>query len=141
MSSPLRLLFVCVENSCRSQVAEGWARFLGGDAVEAHSAGSRPSGQVNPKALESMARAGIELDHHRSQPITDFEHLQFDWVVTMGCGDDCPWVPARHREDWAIPDPKHMEPGEFDAVRDTIRRKVETLLARAAADELEGGAC
>lgn len=135
MSAPLRLLFVCVENSCRSQMAEAWARALGGDAVEARSAGSRPSGQVNPKAIESMARAGVDLDGHRSQPISDFDQPGFDWVVTMGCGDDCPWVPARYREDWAIPDPKHMDPPEFDAVRDTIRRKVEALLARADAKE------
>ena len=135
MGGSLRLLFVCVENSCRSQVAEAWARALGGDAVEAHSAGSRPSGQVNPKAIESMARAGIDIGHHRSQAITDFEDLEFDWVVTMGCGDDCPWVPARHREDWAIPDPKHMQPDEFDAVRDLIRDRVESLLARTAKNQ------
>ena len=98
MNAALRLLFVCVENSCRSQVAEAWARVLGGDAVEAYSAGSRPSGQVNPKAIDSMARAGVDLSGHRSQPISDFDQVGFDWVVTMGCGDDCPWVPA-----WLMP--------------------------------------
>jgi len=125
-----RLLFVCVENSCRSQMAEGFARALGADAVEALSAGSRPSGVVNPKAIASMGAAGIDLAAHRSQGVDDVAHGTFDAVITMGCGDACPAVSAGLVEDWALPDPKHMEPAQFAVVRDEIRERVADLLAR-----------
>lgn len=125
-----RLLFVCVENSCRSQMAEGFARLLGGDAVEAYSAGSKPSGVVNPKAIASMAEVGYDLSAHASIGLDDLPDQPFDAAITMGCGDACPNVPARLREDWALPDPKHMQPAEFAVVRDEIRARVESLLAR-----------
>ncbi len=121
-----RYLFVCVENSCRSQMAEAFAR-MGG--AEAFSAGSRPSGIVNPKAIESMREIGYDLSTHRSGSIEEVEGLEFEAVVTMGCGDACPHVPARQHLDWEIPDPKHMEPAAFARVRDTIRDKVRALIA------------
>ncbi len=124
-----RLLFVCVENSNRSQMAEALARMAGGDAVEAWSAGSRPSGRVNPKAVASMAELGYDLAVHRSKSLLEVPRVEFDAVVTMGCGDACPAVPARLREDWQIPDPREMGPEEFRGVRDLIRRKVEDLIA------------
>jgi len=124
-----RLLFVCVENSCRSQMAEAFARLLGGELVEACSAGSRPSGTVNPAAIESMAELGYDLSVHRSTAIDDVPAGGFDAVVTMGCGDACPHVPARRREDWDIPDPKDMPPEAFRHVRDDIRTRVARLLA------------
>jgi arsenate reductase len=124
-----RVLFVCVENSNRSQMAQAFATLLGGDTVEAHSAGSRPSGVINPRAIAAMAELGYDLARHASKSLAEIPAGEWDAVVTMGCGDACPWVPARRREDWAIPDPRHMEPAEFRQVRDLIRAKVTDLLA------------
>ena len=124
-----RVLFVCVENANRSQMAEAFARIHGGDAVEALSAGSRPSGVINPKAVRYMAELGYDLSAHGSKSLDEIEG-EFDAVVTMGCGDSCPWVPARRREDWALPDPKHMEADDYRAVRDEISRRVRELLAQ-----------
>lgn len=124
----MRVLFVCVENSCRSQIAEAFARVHGGAAVDAHSAGSRPSGAVNERAIASMREIGYDLSTHLSKGLDQIPLGTYDAVITMGCGDACPWVPARHREDWAIPDPKAMEPNEFRKVRDEIESKVKALL-------------
>ena len=125
----MRLLFVCVENSCRSQMAEAFARIHGGETVDAFSAGSRPSGVVNADAILSMRDVGYDLSAHASKGLDDLPPGVFDAVVTMGCGDACPWVPARRREDWDIPDPKNMPMEEFARVRDEIERKVKALLA------------
>lgn len=125
-----RVLFVCVENSCRSQMAEALARQLAGDAVEAASAGSRPSGVVNPKAIASLAALGYDLTTHTSKSLAEIPPGPWDAAITMGCGDACPNVPARLREDWALPDPKHLPPREFDEIRDAIRSRVADLLAR-----------
>ena len=127
----MKVLFVCVENSCRSQIAEAFARMLGASRVEAHSSGSRPSGVVNPKAITSMREVGYDLALHRSKALTEVPQIEWDWAITMGCGDECPNVRARQRADWQIPDPKHMDSAEFARVRDTIRERVEELLARA----------
>ncbi len=124
MSAPKRLLFVCVENSNRSQMAEAFARMLGGSAVEAHSAGSRPSGRVNPRAVESMQEFDYDLTAHDSKSLDDLPDVEFDLVVTMGCGDACPMIPARRRADWEIPDPRDLPPEDFRRVRDLIRAKV-----------------
>jgi protein-tyrosine-phosphatase len=129
MSAVKRVLFVCVENANRSQMAEAFARMLGGEQVEAYSAGSRPSGVVNPKAVEAMRELGYDLAAHGSKSLDDLPAVEFDFVATMGCGDVCPFVRARQREDWAIPDPKHMPPDEFRAVRDLIRDKVRAALS------------
>lgn len=123
-----RVLFVCVENANRSQMAEAFARIHGGDQVEAFSAGSRPSGQINPKAVRFMSELGYDLTAHGSKSLDEIAG-EFDAVITMGCGDDCPWVPARRREDWALPDPKHMDDGAYRAVRDEISARVRALLA------------
>lgn len=126
-----RVLFVCVENSNRSQMAEAFARIHGGGAVEAWSAGSRPSGKVNPRAIAAMKERGYDLAAHGSKSVDDLPPAPpFDAVVTMGCGDACPSVPARLREDWAIPDPRDMEPARFREVRDMIETKVRELLRR-----------
>ena len=126
-SSMKRVLFVCVENANRSQMAEAFARVAGGDDVEALSAGSRPSGVLNPKAVRFMAELGYDLATHRSKSLDEVDG-EFDAVVTMGCGDSCPWVPARIREDWALPDPKHLDDDGYRAVRDEIARRVDALL-------------
>ena len=125
-----RFLFVCVENANRSQMAEAFARIHGGDAVEAFSAGSQPSGIVNPKAIAAMAELGYDLSQHGSKSLDDFREIEFDFVATMGCGDQCPFIPAKVREDWTIPDPKHMPPDEFRVVRNLIESKVKVALAR-----------
>lgn len=124
-----RVLFVCVENANRSQMAEAFARLRGGDAVEAHSAGSRPSGRINPKAVRFMAELGYDLTAHRSKSLDEIAGLEFDAVVTMGCGDECPWVPAKRREDWALPDPRELDDDAYRAVRDEIDARVRALLA------------
>ncbi|GMV82818.1 MAG: hypothetical protein AMXMBFR7_40020 [Planctomycetota bacterium] len=123
-----RILFVCVENSCRSQMAEGFAKAIGRDAVEVYSAGSRPSGVVNPRAIQFMREKGIDLSTHASEGLDRVANLAFDHVITMGCGDACPHVPAKARHDWALRDPKHLPDDEFRAVRDEIERRVRVLL-------------
>lgn len=124
-----KLLFVCIENSNRSQMSQAFANMLGGETVEAYSAGSKPSGIVNPKAIAAMKELGYDLSTHDSKSLDEVKAFApFDAVVTMGCGDACPWMPARQFIDWQIPDPKHMEPVEFNKVRDFIREKVKELL-------------
>ncbi len=129
----MNVLFVCVENSCRSQMAEGFARSLGGDRVAAYSAGSRPSGRVNPRAIHFMAEAGVDLAPHRSKGLDDLPAVTWDRVVTMGCGDACPHLTARQRLDWALPDPKDLDDDGFRAVRDRIEALVRELLREGAA--------
>lgn len=123
-----RLLFVCVENSNRSQMAEAFARIHGGEAIEAYSAGSRPSGKINPKAVEAMREVGYDLSKHQSKSLSEIPDIEFDFVATMGCGDECPFVRAKQREDWKIPDPKEMPPDEFHKVRDMIEARIKELL-------------
>ena len=124
------VLFVCIENSNRSQMAEAFARIHGEASVDAISAGSKPSGKINVKAIASMNELGYDLSTHSSKSLDDIPDITYDAVVTMGCGDACPWVPARLRDDWDIPDPKEMNEIEFRKVRDLIRKKVITLLAQ-----------
>ena len=124
-----KLLFVCVENSNRSQMSQAFAKMLGGENVEAYSAGSRPSGIVNPKAIAAMKELDYDLSKHESKSLRDVElFAPFDAVVTMGCGDACPWMPAKKFIDWEIPDPKNMLPDDFNKVRDLIGNKVKELL-------------
>ncbi|MEO6967726.1 MAG: arsenate reductase ArsC [Rhodanobacteraceae bacterium] len=130
MSSPPRILFVCVENAGRSQMAEGFARLHGADRIAACSAGSRPSGIVNPRAIMFMVERGVDLSAKDSKSLHVFDGQSFDAVITMGCGDACPWLPARYRENWALPDPKHLPDEEFRAVRDEIEQRVMALLER-----------
>ncbi|HEX5132347.1 MAG TPA: arsenate reductase ArsC [Candidatus Krumholzibacteria bacterium] len=125
----MRLLFVCIENSCRSQMAQAFARMHGGPALEAYSAGSRPSGVVNAKAIASMHELGYDLSTHASRGLDSIPAGNYDAVVTMGCGDACPWVPAARHIDWEIPDPKNMNADDFRRVRDEIEAKVKELLA------------
>jgi len=125
----LKLLFVCVENSNRSQMSQAFATMIGGDKVEAYSAGSRPSGIVNPKAITAMKELRYDLSKHDSKSLEEVKAFApFDAVITMGCGDACPWMPAKKFIDWQIPDPKNMEPAAFNAIRDLIKEKVKTLI-------------
>ena len=109
-------------------MAEAFARMLAGDRVDAASGGSRPSGVVNARAIDVMSELGYDLRAHRSEGLDSSPGDAFDAVVTMGCGDACPHVPARRREDWAIPDPKDLPLDEFRAVRDDVGRRVYDLL-------------
>ena len=127
---PKRVLFVCVENSCRSQIAEAFARRHGASRIEAYSAGSKPSGSVHPKAAEYMREVGYHLAGQRSKSLTEIPEIEYDVAVTMGCGDECPMVRAKRREAWDIPDPKTMPSEEFRGVRDLIENKVMNLLSR-----------
>ncbi len=128
-----RILFVCVENSNRSQMAEAFARIHGAGKVEAHSSGSRPSGRVNPKAIEAMRELGYDLSTHASKCLDSFNGTRVDVAVTMGCGDECPLVLADRRVDWKIPDPRDMTPEQFRGVRDLIEAKVKELVAELSA--------
>src|ERR1700730_1118936 len=125
-----KLLFVCVEKSNRSQMAKAVARIHGSERFEAYSAGSRPLGKINPKAIEAMREVGYDLSKHQSKSLSEIPDAEFDLVATMGCGDECPFVRARQREDWNIPDPKEMPPNEFRAVREMIEERIKSLLAR-----------
>jgi len=125
------LLFVCIENSNRSQMAEGFARTLGRGRVAAFSAGSRPSGHINPRAIQLMKEKGIDLTVQLSKGLDDLPRVKWDYIVTMGCGDACPTLPADHRLDWELPDPKHLPDDEFRAVRDRIEGLIAGLLAEA----------
>lgn len=125
-----KILFVCIENSNRSQMSQAFATLLGGGNVEAFSAGSKPGGTVNPKAIAAMRELGYDLREHHSKSLEEVKQFApFDAVVTMGCGDACPWMPAKKFIDWQIPDPKNMAPLEFNEVRDIIAEKVKALLA------------
>lgn len=125
-----RVLFVCVENSCRSQMAEAFAGIHGKGIVEACSSGSRPSRVVNPKAIASMEEIGYDLSTHQSKGSDEIPNCEYDYAITMGCGDECPMVKAGNREDWSIPDPKNMPPEEFAKVRDLIEAKVKELILK-----------
>jgi protein-tyrosine-phosphatase len=125
-----RILFVCVENANRSQMAEAFVRIHGSGKVEAESAGSRPATEVNPRAVTAMLEVGYDLSSHRTKSTREIPPGPYDVVVTMGCGDDCPAVPAARHEDWPLPDPKSLPPEEFNRVRDEIEERVLDLLRR-----------
>jgi arsenate reductase (thioredoxin) len=125
-----KILFVCVENSNRSQMAEAFVKIHGQGKFESFSAGSKPSGKVNPKAISSMKELDYDLASHHSKSLKDIEpNAPFDAIVTMGCGDACPWMPAKKFIDWQIPDPRDLPPDRFNEVRNEIESKVKELLA------------
>lgn len=127
---PKKILFVCVENSNRSQMSQAFAKILGGSTVKAYSAGSQPSGRINQKAIVAMKELNYDLKTHRSKSLDQVkEYAPFDAVVTMGCGDACPWMPAKQFIDWDIPDPREMNEDDFRNVRDLIKEKVADLLS------------
>jgi len=111
-------------------MAEAFARIHGEGKCQSFSAGSQASGVVNPKAIEAMKQKGYDLSAHRSTKIEELPKISFDYVISMGCGEKCPYVPTKHREDWDIPDPKNMTPEKFSEVRDLIEEKVKALIAR-----------
>ena len=127
MEAP-KVLFVCVENSCRSQMAEGFARTLGTGIIEPWSAGSNPSGKINETAVGMMRERGIDITRQGSKGLSDLPNMTWDYLITMGCGDACPFVPAKTRLDWNLPDPKNLPLDKFREVRDQIERQVQELI-------------
>jgi protein-tyrosine-phosphatase len=124
------ILFVCIENSNRSQMAQAFATIYGSEKVKAYSSGSKPSGKINPKAIAAMGELGYDLTSHDSKSLDEIPQIEYEYAITMGCGDECPLVNAKHREDWQLPDPRHMEGAEFNKIRDEIKERVLELLAR-----------
>ncbi|MCJ7724864.1 MAG: arsenate reductase ArsC [Acidimicrobiia bacterium] len=124
------IVFLCVHNAGRSQMAAGWARHLGGDAVRVSSGGSDPAAGVNPGAVAAMAEAGIDISTTHPRRWIDEDVRTADIVVTMGCGDTCPVFPGVAYEDWPIPDPAGLSPAEVAPIRDDIRDRVASLLQR-----------
>lgn len=123
-----KILFVCRENACRSQMAEAFARYYGGEAVEIWSAGSLPRGSLDPGMISVMKEKGIDVSRHTSKGVDQLPSERWNVVVTMGCGDECPTIKTTHRLDWDIPDPKGKPPTEYRKVRDTIEDAVKALL-------------
>jgi len=122
------VLFVCVHNAGRSQMAAGWLQHLAGDAVDVLSAGSHPAESINPVAVAAMAEVGIDIRARQPKLLTDASVQAADVVVTMGCGDECPFYPGRHYEDWELDDPAGQGIEAVRPIRDEIRRRVERLL-------------
>jgi len=123
-----KILFVCVQNASRSQMAQGFAETFGKGRVEAYSAGSHPSSQINPLVVEAMKEKGIDLSGRRPKGLTDLPSVEMDYLITMGCEETCPAVSARKIIGWQIPDPKGVPIGEVRRIRDMLEAKVKTLL-------------
>ncbi len=127
------VLFVCIHNAGRSQMAAGFLQALGGDAVEVLSAGSTPADAVNPVAVQAMAEVGIDISSASPKILTTDAVKASDVVVTMGCGDTCPFYPGKRYEDWVLDDPAGQPLEKVRPIRDEIRARVEALLAELAA--------
>lgn len=126
------VLFVCVHNAGRSQMAAGWLQHLAGDRVEVLSAGSAPAGSINPTAVAAMAEVGIDITAARPKVLTDGAVQASDVVITMGCGDACPFYAGKRYEDWQLEDPAGQGIEAVRPIRDEIRARVEALVAEIA---------
>lgn len=130
-----KVAFVCVHNSCRSIMAEGWAKHLGSDVIEAYSAGTQRYSGPKPMALEVMTDLGIDMSHASSKLLDDIPE-SLDILITMGCGVECPFVPCDHREDWGLDDPSGGPKSGFEETRDIIKDKVVELIDRIKRGDL-----
>jgi len=130
MKTKKKILFVCVENSCRSQMAEGFANHFSKGGFKAYSAGSGPSGKINETAIAVMQEAGIDISPQKSKGFEDLGDAKFDYVVSMGCQDICPFVPAKKHLEWRVDDPKGKNLVFFRSVRDQIAAQVLDLIHR-----------
>jgi len=135
MIMKLKVAFVCTGNSCRSQMAEGWARHLGSDVLEVYSAGTHPASEVNPNAIAVMKEVGIDIAGQYPKVLDDIP-MELDILITMGCGVVCPFIPNKYEEDWGLPDPAGKPIEEFRRVRDIIKDKVAELGERVRAGKL-----
>ena len=123
------VLFVCVHNAGRSQMAQGYLRALAGDRIEVRSAGSMPGNQINPSAVAAMAEEGIDISNEQPKVLTDSAVEASDYVITMGCGDACPFYPGKTYLDWQLDDPAGQGIEPVRVIRDEIRARVEALIA------------
>ena len=128
MKEKLKILFVCVENARRSQMAQGFAESLGKEKLEVYSAGSQPSSEIDPLVIEVMKEKGIDLSTKRPKGLNDLPQIEMDYLITMGCEETCPAVLAKKMIEWNIPDPKGKSVDEVRKIRDMIEQKVKTLL-------------
>ena len=129
------IAFVCIHNSCRSQMGEGWLNYLGNDNFEVYSAGTEEYPAPKPLAVEVMEDAGVNMSNHYSKLLSDIPQ-ELDILITMGCGVECPYVPTKHREDWGLEDPSGGPKKGFEDTRDIIKRKVLELIKRIENNEL-----
>jgi arsenate reductase len=123
-----KIVFVCVENAGRSQMAQGFAEAFGKGRLEVYSAGSRPSSQINPLAIEVMKEKNIDLSERRPKGLNDLPPVEMDYLVTMGCEETCPAVRAKKIIEWQIPDPKGKPIDEVRRIRDVLEARVKGLL-------------
>jgi arsenate reductase len=130
--------FVCTGNSCRSQMAEGWAKHLGDNILESYSAGTHPTDTVNPIAIAVMKEVGIDLASHHPKLLTEIPY-EIDILITMGCGVECPFLPNDYKEDWGLEDPVGKPIEEFRRTRDIIRSKVLELIKKIEKEGLKSG--
>ena len=133
------VLFVCIENACRSQMAEGIANYFGQGVLKAYSAGSQSLGKVNSNAIEVMKEIGIDISKAESKSFNSLPTKKFDYVVTLGCKDICPFVPAQSHIDWQIVDPKNKSIEFFREVRDDIKKEVISLIKELSIQKKQEG--
>jgi protein-tyrosine-phosphatase len=129
MTIKASVLFVCIHNAGRSQMAAGYLKHLAGDRVEVRSAGTDPGDKVNPAAVEAMAEEGIDISVNFPKKLTDEAVKDSDYVITMGCGDTCPFFPGKTYLDWPLDDPAGQGVDAVRPIRDAVRAKVEALIA------------
>ncbi len=129
MTDRLTVLFVCVHNAGRSQMAAGYLRDLAGDRIEVLSAGSEPATRINPVAVQAMREDGIDITASRPKLLTTEAVQESDVVVTMGCGDDCPFFPGKRYEDWTLDDPAGQGIDAVRPIRDEVKRRVQALVS------------
>jgi protein-tyrosine-phosphatase len=133
MADKPSVLFVCVHNAGRSQMAAGFLRYLAGDTIEVRSAGSEPAERINPVAVQAMAEEGIDITAEQPKILTTEAVKASDVVITMGCGDTCPFYPGKRYEDWVLDDPAGQSIEVVRPIRDEIRRRVEHLIEKLTA--------
>ncbi len=130
-----KVALVCVHNSCRSQMAEGWAKKLGSDVLEAYSAGTEKYPEVKPLAVQVMEEAGVDMSDHHPKLLSDIP-AEVDILITMGCNVECPYVPCQHIEDWGLSDPSGGPIEDYRKTRDIIKEKVEDLIQRVKNNQI-----
>lgn len=130
----VRVAFICTHNSCRSIMAEGWAKHLGSNIIESHSAGTESYPNPKPLAIEVMEDLGVSMSHAKSKLINKIPN-EFDIIITMGCGVECPYIPSKYQEDWGSDDPSGGPKEDFEYTRDWIKDKVLDLIKRIKNNE------
>lgn len=130
-----KVAFVCIHNSCRSQMAEAWTKHLGSDVLEVYSAGTESYHEVKPKAIKVMEEVGIDMSGHYPKLLSEIPE-EIDILITMGCGVVCPYVPCKYQEDWGLEDPSGGPIENFRKTRDIIKQKVISLIERVKNNEM-----